>query len=251
MVKIKYLLFSTQINQTHNLIMNKTSQQLTVLILFCCFFVLNVGAQVTFPQNGVYDERDGLYAFTNATIYKSYNQKIEKATLIIRDGKVEAIGTQVSVPKGAVVIDLKNEKTIYPGFIDMYSSYGIPEVKREQGGRGFFSGGQQKLSKKEGAYSWNQALKPEFRAYENFTVDSKAAKDYRDNGFTVVMTHQEDGLSRGTSTLVTLGDNREHEVLLKEEVAHILSFKKGTSPQSYPGSLMGSIQVTSDFRCTR
>ncbi len=217
-------------------------QRFTALILFSLFLSLSINAQVTFPQNGVYDNRDGLYAFTNATIYKSYNEKIENATLIIKNGKVESIGTRIPIPEGAVVTDLQG-KYIYPGFIDMYSSYGIPELKRERGGAGFFSAGQQKLSKKEGAYSWNQALKPEFRAHENFTVDNKAAKDYRDNGFAVVMTHQEDGLSRGSSTLVTLGEDREHKVLLKEQVAHMLSFKKGVSSQSYPGSLMGGISL--------
>jgi imidazolonepropionase-like amidohydrolase len=221
--------------------MNKTKQQLTFLMLFCVLFAFTVTAQITFPQNGVYDERDGLYAFTNATIYKTYNEKIENATLIIKDGKVEAVGTRIPIPEGAIVTDLKG-KFIYPGFIDMYSAYGIPEVKRERG-TGGFSRGQQMLSNKEGAYSWNQALKPEFRAHENFKVDEKAAKDYRNNGFTAVMTHQEDGLSRGTSTLVTLGADREHEVLLKEKVAHVLSFKKGTSSQSYPGSLMGGIAL--------
>jgi len=222
--------------------MCKTKQQFTALVFFSLFFI-SLHAQVTFPQNGVYDERDGLYAFTNATIYKSYNNKIEKATLLIKDGKVEAVGTSVSIPQGAIVIDLENKKTIYPGFIDMYSSYGMPEVKRDRGAAGFFSRGQQKLSKKEGAYSWNQALKPEFRAHENFTADDKSAKSYRDNGFSSVMAHQEDGMSRGTSTLVSLDNDREHNILLKEQVAHVLSLKKGTSPQNYPGSLMGGLSL--------
>ncbi|MFT5165154.1 MAG: imidazolonepropionase-like amidohydrolase [Saprospiraceae bacterium] len=221
--------------------MNKTKQQLSFLTLFCVLFTFSLTAQITFPQNGVYDERDGLYAFINATIYKSYNEKIEEATLIIKNGKIVAIGTRIPIPEGALVTDLKG-KFIYPGFIDMYAAYGIPEIKRERGGGGF-SRSQQMLSKKEGAYSWNQALKPEFRAHENFKADDKAAKDYRNNGFTAVMTHQEDGLSRGTSTLVTLGEGREHKALLKEKVAHVLSFKKGTSSQSYPGSLMGGISL--------
>ncbi len=225
--------------------MIKKQLQLSTLTFLFSLLLLSVQAQITFPQNGVYDNRDGHYAFTNATIYKSFNEKIENATLVIKDGKVVAIGSRIPVPEGAVVIDLKNKKTIYPGFIDMYSSYGIPEAKRERnsGGAGYFSAGQQKLSKKKGAYSWNQALKPEFRAHEHFTIDEKAAKDYRDNGFSAVMTHQEDGLSRGTSTFVTLGSGREHTVLLKEKAAHVLSFKKGVSTQSYPGSLMGGIAL--------
>jgi imidazolonepropionase-like amidohydrolase len=217
-------------------------KQFTGLIMLCWLISTSLLAQSTFPKNGVYDVRDGIYAFTNATVYKTYNEKIENATLIVEKGKVKALGTRIAIPEGAITVDLKNEFIIYPGLIDMYSAYGIPEAKRAERGGGF-SRSQQKLSKKEGAYSWNQALKPEFRAHENFSVDSKAAKDYRDNGFSAVMTHQEDGLSRGTSTLVTLGESREHEVVLMPEVAHMLSFKKGVSPQSYPGSLMGGIAL--------
>jgi imidazolonepropionase-like amidohydrolase len=43
--------------------------------------------------------------------------KLVKATLIIKDGKVENVGVGISAPKEAKVIDLKG-KYIYPSFID-------------------------------------------------------------------------------------------------------------------------------------
>ena len=218
--------------------MRKTLQLL--LILGSVLFFQKATAQETFQRNGVYDEREGLYAFTNATIYKSFNQKIENGTLVIKNGKVLSVGTGGSIPQGAMVVDLKG-KYIYPSFIDAYSTYGIPEAKRgEGGGRGRT---MQFSSKKEGAYSWNQALKPEFRSHEHFTVDEKAAKGYRTAGFGTVMAHQADGISRGTGAVVLLGEEREHVMILKEKASHILSFKKGISPQNYPGSLMGGIAL--------
>jgi len=213
--------------------------KLLSLMLVLTFIGQNLLAQVTFQRNGVYDEREGFYVFTNATIFKSYNEKVENATMIIKDGRVQTIGQKIPIPAGAVVVDLKG-KFIYPSFIDLYSSYGIPEAKAAERN---FRRTQQFNSKKEGAYGWNQALKPEFRAHENFTTDDKAAKKYRDAGFGIVMTHQADGISRGTATLVTLGEDTEHQAILKEETAHMLSFKKGTSPQNYPGSLMGGIAL--------
>lgn len=209
------------------------------LLLTLTFLGQNLLAQVTFQRNGVYDEREGFYAFTNATIFKSYNEKVEKATMIIKNGRVQRIGQKIPIPAGAVVVDLKG-KFIYPSFIDMYSSYGIPEAKR--GERDNWRRTQFN-TKKEGAYLWNQALKPEFRAHENFTTDAKGAKAYRSAGFGAVMTHQEDGISRGTATLVALGEESEHEMILKEETAQMLSFKKGTSSQTYPTSLMGGIAL--------
>ena len=95
------------------------------------------------------------------------------------------------------MIDLKG-KSIYPSFIDLYSNYGLPEAKPPQRGRG----GPQMLSKKDGAYSWNQALKPEFRAHEHFKLNAKTNKELLKNGFGTVLAHQMDGISRGSSTLV-------------------------------------------------
>ena len=72
----------------------------TYLLLGCLLSCQLLIAQETFPYNGVADHRDGLYAFTNATIYKSHNQKLENATLVIKDGKVVSVGQGIAVPAG-------------------------------------------------------------------------------------------------------------------------------------------------------
>lgn len=201
--------------------------------------VIRVFAQPTFPQNGVYDHREELYAFTNATIHITHNQKLENATLLIREGKIEAVGTDVTVPKGAVVIDLK-DKHIYPSFIDLYNEYGLPKAKAV-GTRSSMQ--PQMLSNKSGAFLWNEALKPEFDAATNFEVDEKSAKELRKYGFGSVLTHQQDGINRGTGTFALLSNNNEHDVILKEKAGQFFSFSKGVSTQSYPSSLMGSIAL--------
>lgn len=196
-------------------------------------------AQETFPVNGPYDQRDGLYAFTNATLFKSYHEKIENATLLIRNGKVEAVGLGVAIPKDAVVIDLKN-KYIYPSFIDVYSNYGMPDVKPE---------GQaptqlpQMLSNKKGAFHWNEALRPEFSAAEAFHLNDAEAAKFRSSGFGAVLTHRMDGISRGTGAFVTLGADKEHLSILRDRASHQLSLDKGSSTQDYPSSQMGAIAL--------
>src|SRR5829696_7328999 len=52
-----------------------------------------VSAQATFPENGVADPRHGHYAFTNATIVKDANTTLSNATLVIKDGKIIAVGS--------------------------------------------------------------------------------------------------------------------------------------------------------------
>ena len=221
-----------------NIFIMKKQHLFSILLLL---IGIQLFGQQTFPRNGVYDEPNGAYAFKNATIHTSFDRKIENGTLIISNGKVEAVGSGISVPKGMVTIDLEG-KHIYPSFIDIYSDYGIPEPEKGSGGSRR-SRTQQMISNKSGAYLWNQALQPEFRAHEHFTVDEKAAKAYQKIGFGTVSAHRADGMSRGTATVVTLGGDRPHKTILQQEAAHHLSFKKGSSTQSYPGSLMGGIAL--------
>ncbi|UOG72907.1 amidohydrolase family protein [Hymenobacter tibetensis] len=196
----------------------------------------------TYPRNGVYDQRPGLYAFTHATIFTDYKTKLTDATLVIRDGRVEAVGNKVKIPAGAVVQDLKG-KYIYPGFVDLAANYGLPDVKLpERTGR---RPPPQFESKKGGAYDWNQAIHPETVAANEFKVNDEQADVYRKMGFGAVLTQQPDGIARGTAALVTLATagHRENEVLLNPIAAAGYSFDKGTSTQNYPGSLMGSIAL--------
>ncbi|MCB0527027.1 MAG: amidohydrolase family protein [Saprospiraceae bacterium] len=216
---------------------------------FCSRFALFIAvllqitalkAQQTFPVTAPSDERPGLHAFTNATIYIDYKTRVEGATLLVRDGKVVGSGLNVSVPGDAVVHDCSG-MTIYPAFIDLYATgYGLPKIAARQAG---FPRRIQTESGKKGAFAWNEALKPEFSAAENFTVDPKAAEAMRKLGFGAVLTHQPDGISRGTGALVSLAGAPEQECLLSIAASHHLSFRKGSSSQTYPVSLMGCIAL--------
>lgn len=52
-----------------------------------------------------------------------------------------------------------------------------------------------------------------------------------------------DGIARGSSALVLLGNGLENELILAKQSAADYSFNKGSSPDVYPGSLMGSIAL--------
>ncbi|MCP9237479.1 amidohydrolase family protein [Lewinella sp. JB7] len=196
-------------------------------------------AQVTFPYNGVYDQREGHYAFTGATVHVSPEQTVENATLTIRNGKVVSVVSGGAVNAGAVEVKL-NGKHVYPSFIEVYGDYGMPEVKEGRRGRGT---PPQLESNTDGAYAWNQAMRPETDAAALFTIDAKAAKPLREAGFGTVSTHHPDGISRGSAAVVTLGESSDNEVLIKRDAAHHLSFDKGSSGQAYPNSRMGEIAL--------
>jgi len=58
-----------------------------------------------------------------------------------------------------------------------------------------------------------------------------------------VLTHQKDGIARGTGAVVSLANKADNLVIIKDKASSHYSFSKGTSTQSYPGSMMGSIAL--------
>lgn len=80
-------------------------------------------------------------------------------------------------------------------------------------------------------------------ASDLFSIDEAAAKKIRDVGFGSLVIHHMDGIARGTGALVTPGSKRENELMIKEKAAAFYSFAKGSSTQTYPFSLMGSIAL--------
>jgi imidazolonepropionase-like amidohydrolase len=217
---------------------HKTTKSILFLILSVCSIQLL--AQQTFPVPAPSDPREACYALTNATIYTDYKTHLDGATLVIRKGNVESCGLNIAIPKDAVVMDCSG-KTIYPAFIDIYASgFGLPEAKAEGKSP---DKKPQMLSNKKGTYSWNEALKSEFNAADAYIYDEKTAEEYRKLGFASLNTFRADGISRGTSALVSLIDGREHESFLLKNSSNNFSFRKGTSTQDYPSSLMGSIAL--------
>src|SRR5215204_1356364 len=198
-------------------------------------------AQTTFPVNGVADERTGHYAFTNATIVKDATTTLTNAIMVIKEGKIVAVGTDLKVPAAAVTIDCRGTY-IYPSFIDIFSDYGMPAQQARQTGAGFFAQQQYNTATK-GAYGWNQAIKSEADAFRVFAADETKAKGLRELGFGTVLTHVKDGISRGTGAVVTLANEKENFILVKEKASAHYSFNKGSSTQSYPGSMMGMIAL--------
>jgi imidazolonepropionase-like amidohydrolase len=214
-----------------------------LLFIAGVFYLGNGYSQPTFPVNGVAEPKERCYAFTHATIVKDAQRTLSDATMIIRKGKIIEIGTTVTLPKDAVTIDCKG-KYIYPSFIDIYSDYGIMPPQRAAPGSGFdFRGPGQITSNTKGAFDWNQAIKPETEAFKLFAVEDTKATTYREAGFGTVLTHVKDGIARGTGAVVTLATENENLVMLKEKASANYSFSKGTSSQSYPSSLMGTIAL--------
>ncbi|HMQ01177.1 MAG TPA: amidohydrolase, partial [Cyclobacteriaceae bacterium] len=90
------------------------------LVAACSLILIQAEAQVGKGSSGT-------FALTNATVETVTKGSVKNATLIISDGKITALGTNVSIPAGAETIDCSG-LFIYPGMIDSGTKLGLSEV---------------------------------------------------------------------------------------------------------------------------
>ena len=78
-----------------------------LLLLFFGIFIPKIYAQEYFPNNeSVQNKNNNFIVFTNAKIYVTPTQIIEKGSLLIQNGKVIAAGIDIPIPKNCTTVNL-------------------------------------------------------------------------------------------------------------------------------------------------
>lgn len=185
-------------------------------------------AQSTFRQEGLHSARPGLYALRGATVHVSGTEELEAGTVVLLHDKILAVGKDVEIPAGAVVIDATG-KHVYPGLIDSYLGYTaeLPAVG-------------------EATANANPKITPQLRLSEVFKLDQLNAAERRAAGFTNALVAPTAGIVRGKSFLAHLPKVQSNQTVLVPEVAMQArltmdpSFGAGGPGGGYPSSPMGA-----------
>ena len=83
--------------------------------------------KVNRAENDRIPSKSNIYAIVGATVHPIVGPEIKNGTVVIKDGKIESVGPDVAVPRGASVVD-GSGLHVYPGFIDGQSSIGLMEI---------------------------------------------------------------------------------------------------------------------------
>ena len=92
--------------------------RIILLVAAVCVLPLHASAQV---------QSSTTYAITHAKIFTLSGSAIEDGTLVIRDGKIAAVGVGLDIPTGAQLIDAKGLQ-VYPGLFDSITQMGLREI---------------------------------------------------------------------------------------------------------------------------
>ncbi len=226
-----------------------------LFILTICFSLL-LESQ-TKPVEGLRDHTPAVYALTNARIVVSPGNVIDNGTVVIRDGIIESVGANVSPPDDARIKDASG-RTLYAGFIDLYSDIGIPdpEADRDQRNvgqllrqipaqfRSFLAAMIAADEVPEGTLYWNPQVRSYIDAATVFKPDKQKAATLRSQGFTNALAAPAEGIFRGRSALISLGEGDGNELVLRDNITQNMSFDRSAKIGGrYPTSLMGSIAL--------
>lgn len=207
------------------------------LFLLLTLVLTPIFSQELAPKNGVAESTSSYFLLKNATIIVSPTKTIKNGSILLKDNEIIEVGTSFDIPKEAVILDYTG-KTIIPSFIETYSKVGLPEPTAAS-----YSRRQNIESSKKGAYYWNECIHPETDASLLYEINEKSNDELIKMGFGLAVTHIQDGISRGTGALVSLGSSQPNKQLINPGVASYFSFKSGISRQTYPSSQMGSIAL--------
>lgn len=200
------------------------------LALLLCFAALGVFAQEEVKLAPV----TRTYAITNVNIIQGPGRKVDMGTVIIRNGIIQNVGKNLSIPSDAVVIKA-DSMYVYAGFIDGYSRAGVIKPKQET---------NRERPKDPGNPDPEQAgITPQNDVRTSLNPADKSVEDLRALGFTTAQVVPYGGMLPGTGSIIQLGGETANEMVL---FANSSFYSELTGAQRmYPNTVIG---VMSKYR---
>lgn len=214
--------------------------------LFVAFFVLFVSFALIAPTLKAQQEARHVFAISGARIVPVSSAPIDNGTVVFVDGLITEVGTGVTVPDGAQIVDGKG-LTVYPGLIDLGSTAGldIPAVPRAE---------NPQTTEAVERVKRDTLLRPHLRAADHLNPAAPALAKAASAGITAILaTPPGDGV-RGQSALIlsvpppdvpqigALADDRRGPLVVRTPVAlHVGVADRPAGGNAYPNSLMGII----------
>ncbi len=159
-------------------------------------------------------------AITGGTVYPVSGPKIEHGTVLIQNGKVTAVGTNVTIPAGATRVDATG-KWVTPGLFNAATTLGLSEGNPQSGG---YNDSQAKGEK---------GIAAAFNAWEGMNPASSFIPPTRKDGVTTVMVAPSQGnLIGGRAAVVDLIGESLATMLVKAPVAMVAELGAGADARA-------------------
>lgn len=145
-------------------------------------------------------------AITGGRVYPVSGPPIENGTVLIRDGRIVAVGANVTVPPDAQRVDATG-KWVTPGIFNATTSLGVTEIDAVQETVDVSARGR------------GDGINASLRVWEGYNPASPLLQVTRNDGVTTVGVIPRGGLIGGQGAVVALGDGSLGDVVLKAPAA--------------------------------
>ena len=178
----------------------------------------------------------GVHAIVDVRVVTAPGEVLESATVVVRDGVIEAVGADIQPPPDAALVTFERDDeqppiTIYAGLIDPYLAI-APDDESESGDE----------DETESVPGRHPLIRPDFEL-DAAAWPADKVEAHRRAGFTTALMAPGAGLLRGTSLLANLGDGGMSRNLLRRNVAQHAHLQERSPDGQYPQSLMGSVAL--------
>ena len=178
------------------------------------------------------------FAITNARIVTVSGATIDRGTIVVRDGLIEAVGANLKAPADARIID-GNGLTVYPGLIDANTNIGLAATAPAPQQRGQ---GAPTTPAATSNSNYPNGLQPEETAIDGLKAGEAQFETVRNAGFTTALIVSREGIFNGQSAIIDLAGDSVGEMTIRPTFAEHFSFTT-LRTGAYPTSLMGTFSV--------
>jgi imidazolonepropionase-like amidohydrolase len=190
----------------------------SALNLFLVVFLSGFITSTVFAQNDGSQQNQtgkaGTFAITNARIVTVSGAVIENGTIVISNGKIAAVGANVSVPTGAERIDGKG-LSVFPGMIDAGTNLGLSEIG--QGVPGSVD------------IAETGEMNSNAKAITGINPHSTNINVTRVNGITSVLSMPVGGIVSGQSAIINLNGSTQSEMAVVPNFGLVINFPRITT----------------------
>lgn len=196
--------------------------------------LLMLGVSLVLTVPAAADEVKPVYALVNCRLVPVSSPPIEKGTIIVRDGLIEALGPadKITVPADAEVIEAGG-LTVYPGLISAHTNLFLETKEQEQ---------PQTAEDFLGAYTQAATPQefPELQVFKEVKPKKQTVEAWHRAGVTTVVVAPNRGLFQGQSVVLNLNSDQPNSMVLKQPWALHVNFTTERGGV-YPSSLMGTV----------
>lgn len=179
------------------------------------------------PVEGLRKNDPDVFALTGARLVVAPGREIPRGVIVVRDGRIQAIGENVQPPAEARIVNVEG-RTIYAGLVDAFTEQAVPDE-----------------ALKQGAPHWSNLITPQASMSELYRPDGGLNGKLRGQGFVARLVAPASGIFKGTSALVVLDDTAADRAVVRGHVAqHLkLTLARGQRRGEFPNSPMGAVAL--------